>query len=74
MVIELIEIVVKEIEWVDYKMFCMVRGLEFECVVVEYLIYKCDLLVVFGDYVIMDVGIGCVYIVLGYGEDDFIVG
>lgn len=27
-----------------------------------------------GDYVIIDVGIGCVYIVLGYGEDDYIVG
>lgn len=26
-----------------------------------------------GDYVMLDVGIGLVYIVLGYGEDDYIV-
>lgn len=42
--------------------------------IVSYLFYDCELFVILGDYVILDVGIGLVYIVLGYGEDDYIAG
>lgn len=31
-------------------------------------------MVIFGDYVIIDFGIGIVYIVFGFGEDDYNVG
>lgn len=52
----------------------MIKGKDFENIIVEYLLYGRDFFVMFGEYVIIDVGIGCVYIVLGYGEDDFIIG
>lgn len=73
-VFELFEIVVKMLEWENVEVVKIVKGSEFEYIVVKYLFYDCDLLVMLGDYVIIDVGIGCVYIVLGYGEDDFVVG
>lgn len=52
----------------------IVCGFEFDCVVIKYLFYDCDFLVMNGEYVIVEVGIGVVYMVFGYGEDDFLIG
>lgn len=45
-----------------------------EGMIIKYLYIDCELLVGLVDYVIDDVGIGLVYIVFGYGDDDYNFG
>lgn len=71
---DLVESVMQCIGVIDYIIFGMVKGVEFELLCFIYLFMGFDVLVIFGDYVILDVGIGVVYIVFGYGLDDYVIG
>lgn len=49
-------------------------GVVFDKFNVNYLFLDFEVLLILGDYVMIEFGIGCVYIVLVYGVDDFNVG
>lgn len=55
-------------------MFEIIIGINLENILLCYFFIDWVVLVVMGDYVIIDVGIGVVYIVSDYGLDDFNVG
>lgn len=55
------------------KVVVIVKGEVLELINFCYLFYECLLLVYLVDYVVFDVGIGIVYLLLVYGEDDFYI-
>lgn len=61
--------------WENFEIVIYYIGKEFNYIVIEYLWdIEVEELVIFGDYVIIDFGIGIVYMVFGFGEDDYNVG
>lgn len=71
---ELIEQLVKELEWENYEIIRSFKGKELEYVVAKHPIYDRDSLVMCGEHVTLDAGTGCVHTAPGHGEDDFIIG
>lgn len=55
----------------QYQEIVRFKGKDLEYIKCKYLFLDRSFLVILGEYVILEVGIGCVYIVFGYGEEDF---
>lgn len=71
---DLVESVMKCVGIVEWMVLGSCKGFDLELLCFNYLFMGFDVLVILGDYVILDVGIGVVYIVSGYGLDDFVIG
>lgn len=74
-------VVVDLIEMLSGILVCLlswcviVKGVLFVGLIYCYLLLDCfSLVVIGGDYIIIELGIGFVYIVFGYGVDDFYIG
>ncbi|WP_214483264.1 isoleucine--tRNA ligase [Bacillus sp. SM2101] len=71
---DLLEVVQNEIGWENTTTVKSIKGHLLENVVAAHPFYERDSLVMLGDHVTTDAGIGCVHTAPGHGEDDFIVG
>lgn len=65
---------VEKLGFLYIKVFKEFKGSILEFMNYKYLLYDCVSLIILGEYVIVEDGIGLVYIVFGYGEDDYFVG
>jgi len=71
---DLIEELVKELEWENYDIEKTFKGSELENTKAKHPLYDRESLVILGDHVTTEAGTGCVHTAPGHGEDDYIVG
>lgn len=71
---DLIEELVKELEWESYDIVKTFKGSELENTKAKHPLYERESLVILGDHVTTEAGTGCVHTAPGHGEDDYIVG
>lgn len=58
----------------DFREVVICIGVVLDKFKVNYLFFDFEVFFILGEYVIIDLGMGCVYIVFVYGVDDFNVG
>ncbi|NMA89894.1 MAG: isoleucine--tRNA ligase [Amphibacillus sp.] len=71
---DLLEKVATKLEWADYTITKIFKGIEADRLVAKHPFYDRDSLIIVGDHVTTEDGTGLVHTAPGHGEDDFIVG
>ena len=71
---ELLENFTKEVEWENIKILGTLKGSEFEYFKAKHPLYERTSLIILGDHVTLDAGVGAVHTAPGHGLEDWEVG
>ncbi len=71
---ELLENFTKEVEWENIKILGTLKGSEFEYFKAKHPLYEKTSLIILGDHVTLDAGVGAVHTAPGHGLEDWEVG